>query len=265
MVARSFEPKGHPQPKRPSHAAPPPRRTPVRPGPPAPAARPDRDPPARPSRAARPGSCARGSRDPLASRPQKLKSGAFGSPIGQRQVCAPSAVSVAITPGPSSLADTARRTGVIFGRWGFAAAGNLAGRTARTWAGREGAGRPLRPRRWILPITALRVTPPSALAICDALWPSRQSRVRVVTRSSDQPAWDIGTSSRRAHLERTRPGPSSASGPRRYIRPWVLKLTTSSPPTRKWSWTRIPSARPASTTLRVMSMSAEDGVGFPVG
>src|SRR6201996_8326964 len=54
-------------------------------------------------------------------------------------------------------------------------------------AGFEGAARPERPRRWTLPITALRVTPPSCLAIWLAERPSCQSFLRSSTRSSVQP------------------------------------------------------------------------------
>src|ERR1700744_584923 len=62
-------------------------------------------------------------------------------------------------------------------------------------------------------MTALRVTPPSCLAICEADRPSLQSLERGETRSSDQWASDMGGSSRRARIERTRPAPSSASRP----------------------------------------------------
>ena len=47
--------------------------------------------------------------------------------------------------------------------------------------------RPARPRRWTLPITAFRVTPPSCAAILLALCPSSHSRRRSATRSSVQP------------------------------------------------------------------------------
>jgi len=46
-----------------------------------------------------------------------------------------------------------------------------------------------RPRRWTLPITAFRVTPPRTFAIWLALWPSPQRVLSVSTRSSVQ---DIG-------------------------------------------------------------------------
>src|SRR3569623_1739748 len=54
-------------------------------------------------------------------------------------------------------------------------------------AGLEGVARPERPRRCTLPITALRVTPPSCLAIWLADRPSSQSIFSVTTRSSVQP------------------------------------------------------------------------------
>ena len=50
-----------------------------------------------------------------------------------------------------------------------------------------------------------------------------------------------------------------------HISPWALKLTAISPATRTWSCTAIRSARPASTSSRVMAMSAVDGVGSPPG
>jgi hypothetical protein len=63
------------------------------------------------------------------------------------------------------------------------------GRAARTgrFAGRDGVARPARPRRWTLPITALRVTPPSCLAIWLADSPSAHSLRSSATRSSFQP------------------------------------------------------------------------------
>src|SRR5258706_12919878 len=54
-------------------------------------------------------------------------------------------------------------------------------------AGLDGVARPERPRRWTLPITALRVTPPSCLAIWLADRPSSQSLFSISTRSSVQP------------------------------------------------------------------------------
>src|SRR6266478_8667535 len=64
-------------------------------------------------------------------------------------------------------------------------AGRGALKTVR--AGFDGVARPERPRRWTLPITALRVTPPSCLAIWLAESPSCQSFLRSSTRSSVQP------------------------------------------------------------------------------
>jgi len=49
-------------------------------------------------------------------------------------------------------------------QWAICVRGAL-GFPVRGAAGREGLARPERPRRWTLPITALRVTPPSCLAI----------------------------------------------------------------------------------------------------
>jgi hypothetical protein len=48
------------------------------------------------------------------------------------------------------------------------------------------AARLLRPRRWTLPMTALRVTPPSSLAIWLADWPSPHIFFNTSTRSSVQ-------------------------------------------------------------------------------
>src|SRR5579872_4661624 len=53
--------------------------------------------------------------------------------------------------------------------------------------GCDGAALPESPRRCTLPITALRVTPPSCLAIWLADRPSSQSFLRVSTLSSVQP------------------------------------------------------------------------------
>src|SRR5277367_6278050 len=65
---------------------------------------------------------------------------------------------------------------------------DLAGcRGRRAGRGVEGWARAARPSLCTLPITALRVTPPSALAICEALSPDRQRLVRVSTRASVQP------------------------------------------------------------------------------
>src|ERR1700752_5142130 len=74
------------------------------------------------------------------------------------------------------------------GAEGAAAAGR-AGRGALNTvrAGFDGAARPDRPNRWTLPITALRVTPPSCFAIWLAERPSIHSFFRVSTRSSVQP------------------------------------------------------------------------------
>ena len=50
--------------------------------------------------------------------------------------------------------------------------------------GRDGFARPERPKRCTLPITALRVTPPSCVATCEALSPSIHNFVSIATRSS---------------------------------------------------------------------------------
>src|SRR6516225_9712468 len=79
------------------------------------------------------------------------------------------------------------------------------GRRGALKAGRdgcEGAARPDRPKRCTLPITALRVTPPSCLAIWLAERPSSQSFLRISTRSSVQPIALISSPARSA------PGPS---------------------------------------------------------
>jgi hypothetical protein len=52
--------------------------------------------------------------------------------------------------------------------------------------GEDGAALPDKPNLCTLPITALRVTPPNCLAICEAEWPSCQSFFSVSTRSSFQ-------------------------------------------------------------------------------
>ena len=69
------------------------------------------------------------------------------------------------------------------------------GRRRRTSSGCSPPTRLERPRRWTLPITALRVTPPSSLAIWLALLPSDHMDLRVSTRSSVQ---DISDGSVRA-------------------------------------------------------------------
>lgn len=50
-----------------------------------------------------------------------------------------------------------------------------------------------------------------------------------------------------------------------YINPSVRRLTTLSPPTIIWSWTLIPRATAAATICLVISTSALDGVGSPLG
>ncbi len=124
-------------------------------------------------------------------RPQNVKPSDSGSPIGHLHICAPSVSNVA-APGSSSRgtwgsasgsAGTARRVArgrvVAAGRDGRGAL--KAGR-----AGCDGLGRPLRPRRCTLPMTALRVTPPSCRATWLADKPSSHSFFKVEIRSSDQ-------------------------------------------------------------------------------
>src|SRR3989338_1995725 len=55
-----------------------------------------------------------------------------------------------------------------------------------------------RPRRWTLPITALRVTPPNSLAIWLADWPSAHIFLSVSTRSSVQDMGNSGSGGRLA-------------------------------------------------------------------
>src|SRR5690606_38392255 len=50
-----------------------------------------------------------------------------------------------------------------------------------------------------------------------------------------------------------------------HMSPSCLKLATPWRPTTRWSCTAISSARAASTTCRVIWMSARDGVGSPEG
>src|SRR5580704_5608795 len=59
--------------------------------------------------------------------------------------------------------------------------------TLRGRSALAGPARPARPKRWTLPITALRVTPPSTRAIWLAERPSAHSDFSCSTRSSVQP------------------------------------------------------------------------------
>jgi hypothetical protein len=61
----------------------------------------------------------------------------------------------------------------------------------------------------------------------------------------------------------TGPGPERCVATQ--IRPSALKLATPSRPTTRWSWTAIFKVRPASMTWRVISTSADEGVGSPDG
>src|SRR6185312_10295826 len=67
--------------------------------------------------------------------------------------------------------------------------GTLGDIETRGRSARLGLARPAKPRRWTLPITALRVTPPRARAIWLAERPSVQSVLSCSTRSSDQFIW----------------------------------------------------------------------------
>lgn len=132
-------------------------------------------------------------------RPQNVKPSEAGSPMGHLHICAPMVRMVA-EPGSSSRY---RGSGTVAVATGFAGASTgttrrgaegmacAAGRTGRgalnaRRAGCEGWARPESPSRCTLPITPLRVTPPSCLAIWLAESPSSQSFFKVLTRSSVQ-------------------------------------------------------------------------------
>src|SRR5579859_2585415 len=127
--------------------------------------------------------------------------------MGHLHMWAPSVSTVAV-PG-SSTKGSARGAGTWCGRGSSARVRGCeeigrGGRGALN-AGRlgcEGVARPDSPRRWTLPITALRVTPPSCLAIWLADRPSIHNFLSVSTRSSVQPmaqpprrpcAWSVPT------------------------------------------------------------------------
>lgn len=115
------------------------------------------------------------------------KSTARGSPIGQRHCPRLTLRTVAVPRrGGDALAGSSQRSpqeGRVGGRRILPRRGSRGGRAR----GVLGLPRPLRPSRWTLPITALRVMPPeSAQAIWLALKPSRQRRESVWTRSSVQ-------------------------------------------------------------------------------
>src|SRR5689334_2882095 len=83
--------------------------------------------------------------------------------------------------GASRLTSTGGKS--AFTGW---AAGTMRGAAERAGAlssRRIGEGRPRRPRRWALPMTALRVTPPRRSAMRLAVWPWPHSRRSSSTRS----------------------------------------------------------------------------------
>jgi hypothetical protein len=133
-----------------------------------------------------------------ADRPHQLKAGSLGSPIGQRQAWRGRAARSRTVPIASTGAGRGRRSaaadiagGPPAGRVGGGEGAKRRGadRTgvAARRPGPEGGLRPAKPRRWILPITALRLTDPKALAIWLALCPWAKSAFRRSTRASDQP------------------------------------------------------------------------------
>jgi hypothetical protein len=126
-------------------------------------------------------------------RPQKRKPGAFGSPSGQWQV---SPVSVTTVTGICGAGSSSGNTGTTFigakgGREWIDSAARRRGLSIAVdrrdvVGGRDVLGRPARPRRWTLPMTALRVTWPSSAAMVEALCPLAQRIFNCSTRSSVQ-------------------------------------------------------------------------------
>jgi hypothetical protein len=92
-------------------------------------------------------------------------------------------VGIAVGSGAASTA-SASANGSETG--GAGAATGAAGGAALIDASpvRTGDGRDCRPRRCALPITALRLTPPSSSAIWLAVWPASQSFLSCSMRSS---------------------------------------------------------------------------------
>src|SRR6185369_11524970 len=115
--------------------------------------------------------------------PQKWNSEAEGSPIGQRHMRSLMVSTVAWLPS-SSCSGSSSTTGAA-GTW-LRTLGTLGAMGRRGRSLREGLARPARPRRCTLPITALRVTPPSTRAIWLADRPSVQRFLSCSTRSSVQ-------------------------------------------------------------------------------
>src|SRR5215203_5097142 len=134
----------------------------------------------------------------MALHPQKRKSAVVGSPIGQRHMDSRSSMIVTRSDGGtatsraapvSATSSSAGRAGPGVGAATGSRAGGPAGRsTFRGFGSPVGPAltRPDRPRRWTLPITALREHPPISAAIWLALRPSAHSRFRSSTRSSVQ-------------------------------------------------------------------------------
>src|SRR5450631_1513072 len=84
--------------------------------------------------------------------------------------------------------------------------------------------RPERPRRWTLPITALRVMPPSSAAIWLADSPSLHNFFRLSTRSSVQVMRLPSAVRRRIGLDRIHPQLRPAQGPTRRLLPATDEL-----------------------------------------
>jgi hypothetical protein len=130
------------------------------------------------------------------ARPQKWKSGCLGSPSGQRQVKAVSVATVIwVSGGGPSLGGFLGFCGLL------ARARGMSGLRRDRTSGRRPAvfkrltGRlappgfaclPARPKRWTLPMTALRVTSPSLSAMAAAGRPSCQSFLSRSVRSPVQ-------------------------------------------------------------------------------
>ena len=119
----------------------------------------------------------------LALRPQKRNSGVAGSPSGQRQTVAERSTTVTAFSGIGSSGSSTTGSARMTETRGVCSRGCGAGRGRST---RGAVARPARPRRCTLPITALRVTSPSARAIWLALSPSVHICFRRSIRSSVQ-------------------------------------------------------------------------------
>src|SRR6476620_3623742 len=93
--------------------------------------------------------------------------------------------------------------------------------------------RPDRPRRWTLPITALRVIPPSSPAIWLADRPSAQSFFRRSTRSSVQPIV------RPPRLAPRRIQPRCPGSPMAARNPQAVETLGNSPPPHEMSYATV--------------------------